>query len=319
MSDRRKKAASKNKIIAYTAAIIIHVLIIGAMIFNFTSKPQVVEAFDADKIDVVKATTIDESQIQKQQDKIKQKDADKKRREQADKKRLQDLKKQADEEKQRIADLKKQQENEKAKALELEKKRKEIALKAEQEKAQREKEKQEAEKKLAQKKKREEAERKKQAKIAAEKKRIKEQEDLKKEQARLEKAKQDKARLEKEKQEQAIKQRFADKLKAEEAKQRSTTLISKHGKLVTDAIDAKRTIASDFDSSLVTKLNIELSREGKVQNVSIVESSGNERYDRDAETAVWNASPLPIPSADDDEVANKTFQNVTLNIKMPGA
>jgi len=324
MSDRRKKAASKN-IVAYTVAIVIHALIIGAMVFNFTSKPKVVEAFDADKIDVVKATTIDESQIQQQQKLIQQKDAQKKREELAEKKRLQDLKRQAEEETQRIVDLKEQQKNEQAKALELEAKRKEIALKAEQEKAKRKKEKLEAEKKLAEKKKREEAERKKKEKLAAEQKRLKEKKELEEKEARLAKEKKDRLekekleqeRLEKEKQEQAIKQRFADQLAAEEAKQRSTTLINKHGKLVTNAIDAKRTIAPDFSSSLVVKLNIELAEDGKVKNVSVVESSGNNRYDRDAETAVWNASPLPIPSID-DEVANKTFQNITLNIKMPG-
>ena len=102
MSDRRKKSATKNKIIAYTAAIIIHVLIIGAMIFNFTSKPKTVQAFDADTIDVVKATTIDESQIKQQQDKIKQKDIDKKRLEESEKKRLQKLKEQCENDYQNI-------------------------------------------------------------------------------------------------------------------------------------------------------------------------------------------------------------------------
>jgi len=34
-----------------------------------------------------------------------------------------------------------------------------------------------------------------------------------------------------------------------------------------------------------------------VESVSVVESSGNPRYDLDAEKAVRNASPLPIPSA----------------------
>ena len=96
-------------------------------------------------------------------------------------------------------------------------------------------------------------------------------------------------------------------------------MVSKYAALVTKAINDKRTIAPDFDSSLAAKLNIKLSPRGDVLNVSIVESSGNARYDRDAEKAVRNASPLPIPSIEEDETAHKTFQDVTLNIKMPNA
>ena len=320
MSDRRKKSATKNKIIADTAAIIIHVLIIGAMIFNFTSKPKTVQAFDADEIDVVKATTIDESQIKQQQDKIKQKDIDKKRLEESEKKRLEKLKEQAALEKKRIEDLKKQQKDEQDKAQELEKQRKEIALKREKEKKQAEAEKKKREKELAERKKKELADKKKleeKKKRDAEKARLaKIEEDKKKaeEQARIDKEKQ-----EQEKQKQEAQERFAQQLAAEEARQRSTTLVAKYAALVTKAINEKRTIAPDFASSLVAKLNIKLSPSGRVESVSIVESSGNGRYDRDAETAVRNASPLPIPSVEEDEVAHKTFQDITLNIRMPDA
>ena len=319
MSDRRKKAAGVNKIVAYTAAILIHALIIGAMVFNFTSKPKVVEAFDADKIDVVKATTIDESQIKHQQKLIKEKDAQKKREEKAEKERLAELKKQAEQEKQRIADLKKQQKDEQVKALELEKQRKEIALKREKEKKQAEQEKKKREKELAERKKKELEEKKKRD---AEKARTAKQEEEKKkrdaEKARLAKIEQDKKEAEAlalEKQRQAAQKSFADKLAAEEA----ATLVSKYAALVTKAINDKRTIAPDFDSSLAAKLNIKLSPRGDVLNVSIVESSGNARYDRDAEKAVRNASPLPIPSIEENEKAHKTFRDVILNIEMPNA
>ena len=323
MSDRRKKAAGVNKIVAYTAAILIHALIIGAMVFNFTSKPKVVEAFDADKIDVVKATTVDESQIKHQQKLIKEKDAQKKREESAEKKRLADLKKQAEQEKKRIADLQKQQKDEQVKALELEKQRKEIALKREKEKKQAEQEKKKREKELAERKKKELEEKKKRD---AEKARIAKLEEERKkrdaEKARLDKIEQDKKKAEAlalEKQKQEAQKNFAEQLAVEEARQRSATLVSKYAALVTKAINDKRTIAPDFDSSLAAKLNIKLSPRGDVLNVSIVESSGNARYDRDAEKAVRNASPLPIPSIEEDETAHKTFQDVTLNIKMPNA
>ena len=315
MSDRRNKAASMNKIVAYTAAIVIHVLIIGAMVFNFTSKPKEIEAYDADKIDVVKATTIDEDQIRQQQDRIKQKDKDKKRQEELEKKRLANLKKQAEEEKKRIADLKETQKQEQEKALELEEQRKEIALKKKQEKEQLEKEKEQRRKAEA-KRKKEEAEKKrreaqeKKRKAEAEKKR-KEAEaaaELKKKQERAEKLERDEAQ-----------KSFITQLAAEEAKQRTTTLTAKHSALVRDAINAKRTIAPDFDSWLVAELKIKLSPSGDVENVSVVKSSGNDRYDRDAEKAVLNASPLPIPTAEQDEAAHKVFRNMILTVRMPGA
>ena len=308
MSDRRNKAASLNKIVAYTAAIVIHVLIIGAMVFNFTSKPKEIEAYDADKIDVVKATTIDEDQIRQQQDRIKQKDKDKKRQEELEKKRLANLKKQAEEEKKRIADLKETQKKEQEKALELEEQRKEIALKKKQEKEQLEKEK-EQRKKAEEKRKKEEAE---------EKRRVAQEKERKAKAAAELKKKQDQEEKERLERDEAQK-RFADQLAIEEAKQRTTTLTSKHSALVRDAINAKRTIAPDFDSWLVAELKIKLSPSGDVENVSVVKSSGNDRYDRDAEKAVLNASPLPIPTAEQDEAAHKVFRNMILTVRMPGA
>jgi len=301
MSDRRKKAAGA-KFFAITAAVLIHAVLIVVLLFNYNAKTTKVEAFDADKVDVVKATTIDESQIKKQQDKIKQQDLDKKRKEEQEKKRLADLKKQAELEKKRIAELKEKQKQEEAKAVELEKQRKEIALKQAQEKAKREKEALEEKKRLAEQKKKEEAERKRLQALAEKKKREEEQ-----------------ARKEQEERERALQQSFADQLAAEEAKQRTTTLVNRHAAMVRDAINDKRTIAPDFESYLVAKLQIKLNSYGDVESVSVVQSSGNARYDQDAERAVLKASPLPIPSLEEDESAHKTFRDMILTIKMPGA
>lgn len=312
MSQRRTKAASKNKIIAYSAAILVHGLIIAIMVFNVTKKTTVIDAHDAETIDVVKATTIDESQIKQQQDKIKQKDKEKKRQQENEKKRLAELKKQAELEQQRINDLQNQQQEELAKTEELEKQRKTIALKKEKERKQaiedEKKRLEEKEKRLAEKK-REEEKRIKKQKAADEIKRL---EAI----AKKEKERKDKERQE---QERAAQKQFADQLKIEEGRQRTATLVSRHGAMVISAINGKRTIAPDFDPWLVAKLNIKLSSLGDVESVSVVKSSGNTRYDSDAEKAVLNASPLPIPSLQDDEAANETFRDITLNIKMPDA
>jgi len=63
------------------------------MIFNFTKKTDVIVAVDAEEIsDVVRATTVDETQIKQLQDEIRQKDAETKRREADERKRLAELK-----------------------------------------------------------------------------------------------------------------------------------------------------------------------------------------------------------------------------------
>jgi len=334
MSDRRKKSAGKNKIIGYGAAFLIHAAIVVVLVFKFTSEPTKIEAHDADIIDVVKATTIDESQIKHQQNLIKQKELDKKRQEDREKKRLAELKEQAEQEKKLIDDLKEKQAQEQEKALKLEAERKEIALKKEKEIAEREKEKKKREKEKAEEKKRlakEKAEKEKQKKAEAQRKKqleLKKQKlELEKKQKEIEEQKKrdaEKARLKKEADELAAQKKAAQEslsglLAAEEAKQRTTTVMGKHAALVRDAINAKRTIAPDFDSWLVAKLNIELSETGDVKSVSVARTSGNERYDRDAEKAVWNASPLPIPSLDDDEAAHSAFRDMVLTVKMPGA
>jgi len=70
---------------------------------------------------------------------------------------------------------------------------------------------------------------------------------------------------------------------------------------------------------LVAKLKIKLSPSGDVESVSVVKSSGNDRYDSDAEKAVLSASPLPIPTLEEDEAAHNAFRDIIFTIKMPGA
>lgn len=310
MSERRRKSGVTNKMVAYIAAGVVHAVIIGVMLFNFTSEPkQVVEAFDADKVDIMNATTIEESQIKDQQDLLKKKEAEKKRRAEQEKKRLEELKQQAKDEEKKLDELKEKQEKEKVKAQELEAERKKIAL-------ERKKEDEKRKKELAERKKKEEAERKKKA---AEKKR-------KEKIAREKKAADDKKRAE----DAAAKQRLDDLLAEEEqrlsaqntdriAKERTATVSSKYAALIREAVNQKRTIAPDFERWRVAEINIKLSPGGDVLGVRTVKSSGSSRYDRDAETAIRKASPLPIPTEQEDAQAHRLFRDVTLKFSMPGA
>ncbi len=117
MSDRRERNKTKNRAVAYIAAGVVHAAIIAALLINFTSKSDTIEAVYAEKIDVVTANTVDESQIKKAQDRLKKKDIDKKKKTEKEKRDLEKLKKQAKLEKQRLADL---QEERKKIALKIE-------------------------------------------------------------------------------------------------------------------------------------------------------------------------------------------------------
>jgi len=74
------------------------------MVVNFTrddSNAEQVEAFDAEKIDIVKARAVDEDQLQKTRDEIKKKERAKRQKREKEEKRLRDLKKQSEREKKR--------------------------------------------------------------------------------------------------------------------------------------------------------------------------------------------------------------------------
>jgi len=285
MSERRKSSRASSKTIAYVGAGLIHLVIIGAMLVNFTSKTKTVEAFDADKLDVVKATVVTEAEIKQQRDKIKKQDRDKKRQKELEEKRLKDLKKKSEREKQRIKDL--------------EKERKAIALKKKQEEDKRKKE-------LAEEKAKDKKEKQRKEKIAADKKRVEDEARIAKEQQRLDA-------------EESLRQELLKEQTARVAAQRTTTLIGRYSARIRDIVNAKRVIAPDFERWRKTKLNIKLSSQGDVIAVSIVESSGSDRYDRSAETAVRQASPLPIPPVSESEQAHDTFRDFNLTITMPGA
>ena len=280
MSDRRERNRTKNTKVAYIAAGVVHAAIIASLLINFTSKPDTIEAVYADKIDVVTANTVDESQIKKEQDRLKKKDRDKKKKTDQEKRDLEKLRKQANIEKQRLADLQAD--------------RKKIAL-------QKQRDKEKYEKELRERKRKEE--------LA--KKRKKELEELE----RIKKEEQDyAAQLQMNKmlaEEEAF---LADTRRL----QRTTTAVKKYSVLITQKVDGLRTISPDFERWRVAKINIKVSSNGDVLSTKIVESSGSERYDRSVESAILKATPLPMPDINQYPDANRTLTNINYNFKMPG-
>ena len=314
MSDRRSRSKAKNKTIAWTAAGIVHLLVIGALVFNFTSEPETIQAFDADEIaETVQATVIDESEIKNRQDELKQKDRDKKRQEELERKRLRDLQREAEQKKKSITDLQEKIKSEQTAADTAERRRKEVQLKAEEEELERLK-------KEAERKKREKAEQKQRDRIAVEKKKSDERDRIKREQQEIEAQQRLDQLMEEEsrmlQQQEQIRQQAAA---AQQSVKRTTTVVNRYISFIKKAIDDKRRITADFERWRVVKVNIKLSPRGDVLSTRIVNSSGSEKYDRDAETAVRLASPLPIPTVEEDAAAHKTLRDINLTIRMPGA
>jgi len=287
--------------IAYIAAALVHLVIIGAVVFNYTVKRDTVVAFDAEKIDTVNASVIDDRKLQEDIKEIKEKDRKKAEKERKERERLEKLKRDAEKEEKRIEDLKEKAKDEKKKAEELEKERKAIALK-------KKKELEAENKRKAEEKKRKEA---------AEKERKKKAEA---------KRKKDAAAAEKKRQEDADRQRLSDKLAAEEeakkqqqadrrAGERTATVMSKYSALIEAAIKEKWRVSPGTESWREAKINIKLSPRGEVQSVRVVKSSGLVSFDRSAETAVLQASPLPFPSQEEDPTAHQQLQDINLNLK----
>ena len=247
--------------------------------FDFSKKPT-----PAPKpvVNIVKAAAIDKKQIDLELQRLKKQEDEKIAKEI---KRQKDLEKKADEaKKKRLKEEKKLKEIKKKKEQETKKRKQEQARVKKLEKEKKELEKK---KKLElEKQKKAEAERKK---LEAEKKKQAE-EDKKKEIERKRKEAEDKQRLE---QEKALQEQLDAELEAEQ-QERDLSTIQKYQALIVRAVENNFN-QLNLPENLSCVILIRMLEGGKVVEASIVKSSGNDLFDRRAETAVYSASPLPVP------------------------
>jgi colicin import membrane protein len=129
--------------------------------------------------------------------------------------------------------------------------------------------------------------------------------------------------------EQAAKQMMQQELAAEtktEEKSESATAesaaaaqnqgeIDKYKTLIIQAISQKWIVPENLSKGLEAKLLVTLAPGGMVVNVKIVKSSGDEVLDRSAETAVYKASPLPVPN---DSTLFNQFRTINLIVHPEG-
>lgn len=206
-------------------------------------------------------------------------------------------KKQAEEEQKRLKQLAEQKALE-AKHIEELKKQKEELVKQQQQEA----------KRLEELNKKKIAEQAKADKLKAEQnKAAKDKADkLAKERAEKEKAELAKAELERKRQ--------ADAAAAQNAERQARIAgeVDKYKALIVNAIGRNWILPENVDSSLSSQFRIRLAPDGAVLEVSLTRSSGDPLLDRSAQTAIYKASPLPVPS---DPATFNMFRDISLTVR----
>ena len=152
------------------------------------------------------------------------------------------------------------------------------------------------EKKLKKLKKKKEAEKKKRKEEQKKLKKLeKERKELeKKQKLEKEKRKKEAERKRKEEEKKLKEKALQEELEAEQS-QHDQSEISKYTGLIINAIENKFN-ETNLKEGLSCKILIRMIEGGEVIESTIVDSSGNELFDRRAELAVRAASPLPVPS-----------------------
>lgn len=124
------------------------------------------------------------------------------------------------------------------------------------------------------------------------------------EQARAEKAKADLA----EKQQAAAQQAALDNAK----NARIAGEVDKYKALIINAISRQWILPENADSTLSSQFRIRLAPNGAVLEVSLTRSSGDPILDRSAQSAIYKASPLPVPT---DATTFNIFRDISLTVR----
>jgi len=139
---------------------------------------------------------------------------------------------------------------------------------------------------------------------------------LKAQKARAEKLRVDKERaelataeMERKKQAQAAAQQASQNA---ERQARLAGEVDKYKALIVNAIGRNWILPENADSSLSSQFRIRLAPDGMVLEVSLIRSSGDPLLDRSAQTAIYKASPLPVPT--DAETFN-LFRDISLTVR----
>lgn len=303
---------------SFAYAIVLHIILFAFLFWHFVS-PSINQTPLQPEVDIIQAVAVSQADLTK----IAEAKAQQQRAiEEAARKKQEQIKK-AQEEALRVKEQQRQQ-AEQQKQQEIAKQK---ALKEQQQKAEQVKAEQAALAEKAALQKQQKAEKLKQEKAALA------------EQALSEKKQQDKEELEK----AAAEEKAADDKKAEEAKKEAAqklkiakqkeldaqialekkaaetartanmqSEIEKYKALIENAIQQHWLVPEGTNQNLSCELLIRVAAGGVVQSVSISRSSGDSALDNSARSAVFKASPLPMP--EDHELFDQ-FREINLTVK----
>ncbi|MFI4919788.1 MAG: cell envelope integrity protein TolA [Legionellales bacterium] len=322
---------------AFYVAISLHLCIVVLLITESSSKRPVMtmeaknsQTFEelapsTPPVEVVKAVSVDSKEIMATVSRLKQ---ERDQQQKAEVSRQKELNRQVEvatqqriKEQQQITHLKEEANKiAVARKLQAEEEKKHLKALAEQKivESKRIKELQEQKEKLVQEQK---LEKQKLAELSKKKTEEKKKADtLKMEQAKAkaEKAHADKARAEQAKAETAKKTQRDAAAAAQRAAQgaanqaRIAGEVDKYKALIVNAIGRNWILPENADSSLSSQFRIRLAPDGMVLDVALTRSSGDTLLDRSAQTAIFKASPLPVPT--DAETFN-LFRDISLTVR----
>ncbi|MBI2786232.1 MAG: cell envelope integrity protein TolA [Legionella longbeachae] len=133
---------------------------------------------------------------------------------------------------------------------------------------------------------------------------------IKAEQAEKSKAELVKAEMERKKQADAAAAQQAAQNAAQQA--RLAGEVDKYKALIVNAIGRNWILPENVDSSLSSQFRIRLAPDGMVLEVTLTRSSGDPLLDRSARTAIYKASPLPVPT---DADTFSLFRDISLTVR----
>lgn len=88
--------------------------------------------------------------------------------------------------------------------------------------------------------------------------------------------------------------------------------IDKYKALIINAISQRWILPETANPQLSTQFRIRLAPNGAVLDVTLIKSSGDALLDRSAQTAIYKASPLPVPA---DPVTFELFRDISLTVR----
>lgn len=88
--------------------------------------------------------------------------------------------------------------------------------------------------------------------------------------------------------------------------------VDKYKALIIDAIGRQWILPDNVNKSLSSQFRIRLAPDGGVLEVSLMRSSGDPILDRSAQTAIYKASPLPVPQ---DSKTFDLFREISLTVR----